>query len=100
MMPSIGYSENSLISTPGIFYPGVLRDVRKSKEPLQPVFEGFINALEAIRDLPGGTNQGQILIKIFSKQNIVEPEFESITIEDNGIGFNTENFERFLTFKD
>lgn len=96
----LSYEENSLISTPGIFYPGVIRDVRKSKAPLQPVFEAFINALEAIRDLPDGTSQGEILIKIFSKGNLVEPEFEYLSVEDNGIGFNEENFDRFLTFKD
>ncbi len=99
-MLSTTYGDNSLISTPGIFYPGVLRDVRKSGEPLRPVFEIFINALEAIRGLPMATKEGRISIKLFSKQNLVEPEFESISIEDNGVGFNNENFDRFLTYKD
>ena len=84
-MPGPAYAKNSFISTPGVFYPGVLRDVKKSKEPLRPVFEAFINALEAVRDLPRETNEGQIVIKLFSKQNLVEPEFDSISIEDNGI---------------
>lgn len=94
------YSDNSLVSTAGVFYPGVLRDLKKSKAPFQPLFEAFINALEAIRDRPERAIPGEIKVKLFFRATLADPEFDYISIEDNGIGFNEENFERFLTFKD
>jgi len=78
----------------------VLRDLKKAKESLKPVFEAFINALEAIRDRPEGSTPGEIKVKLFFTATLADHEFDYISIEDNGIGFNEENFERFLTFKD
>lgn len=91
---------NSFIIGRDIYYPGILKDVRKSPEPFRPVFEVFINALEAIRDRPSKDNKGRIEVRIITTPNLIGHSFHSIEVIDNGVGFDTTNFERFLTFKD
>src|SRR5690606_27848059 len=44
--------------------------------------------------------KGEILIKIYATETTVQStEFSSLSITDNGIGFNDEEFKRFNTFK-
>lgn len=82
---------------------GVLHDIKKSKTSLQPIFEAFTNALEAIKlktNLISGF-QGEIEIVIRANSNLTgNPEFNSLSISDNGVGFDTAEFKRFNTFKD
>ena len=43
------YTENQIITARDLSFVGILHDVKKSKTALQPIFECFTNALEAIK---------------------------------------------------
>lgn len=93
------YEDNSHIATRDLMFLGVLQDIKKSKVALQPIFEAFTNAIEAIK-IRSNTG-GRIEIDIKAVETTVEStEFNSLTITDNGIGFNDKEFQRFNTFKD
>ena len=99
------YQDNQYITPDGLYWPEILRkDVSKSGTTLQPIFEAFTNAIEAIRDKQkiNQNHKGEITIKIFSTDTTVPDNFNfsSISIIDNGIGFNDEQFQRFNTFRD
>lgn len=85
-------------------FSGVLHDVKRSQNSLQPIFEAFTNALEAIKikkiqskDFVNGRINISIYTTELTDQNV---EFKSLTIKDDGIGFNDQEFKRFNTFKD
>jgi hypothetical protein len=82
-----------------IYYPGIIRDIRKSRKSLQPIFEGFTNALESL-DLVD--TEKKITISIYKKRLLEDDniEFYKIVLEDNGNGFNNDNFKRFCRYKD
>ncbi len=97
------YEDNTYIKTNDLMFRGVLNDIKKSRLALQPIFEAFTNAIEAIKDkqkrLP--TYSGKIIVDLFASETTDEKtEFHSLTINDNGIGFNDEQFKRWNTFKD
>lgn len=101
------YQNNTYITTSDLLFEGVLRDIRKSREALQPIYEALTNAFEAIkcRVDKDGTFQfanGFINIIIDAQATIDSnsPEFSSLSIQDNGIGFNDVDFKRFNTYKD
>jgi hypothetical protein len=98
----MAYKDNEYIVAQDLSFIGVLHDIKKSKTALQPIFESFTNAIEAIKikqkSLPD--YKGEILIKINSTETTIgTTEFKSLSITDNGIGFNEEEFKRFNTFK-
>lgn len=85
----------------GIMYEGRIRKIAKSTDKLRPIYEAFTNSYEAIKDL----SEGEIVISIQLNKNLLSEEnkdfeFDNITIEDNGIGFNDEEFTRFLNLDD
>jgi len=96
------YEDNQFIKAQDLLFVGILHDIKRSKFALQPIFECFTNALEAIK-IKQRTNEnykGEIIIKIYSTETtIFSTEFTSLSITDNGIGFNDEEFKRFNTFK-
>lgn len=99
------YQNNHFIIPDGLYWPEILRkDVSKSGTSLQPIFEAFTNSLEAIRDQKKNHKnyEGEIVIKINSTETTIQDcfSFSSLTIIDNGIGFNDEQFQRFNTFRD
>lgn len=99
------YQDNQYIIPDGLYWPEILRkDVSKSGTLLQPIFEAFTNSIEAIRDRQkiDTSHKGEIIIKIYSTETTVKDSFSfsSISIIDNGIGFNDEQFQRFNTFRD
>lgn len=98
----MSYKDNQFIIAQDLSFVGVLYDIKKSKTSLQPVYECFTNALEAIK-IKQKTNpnfKGEISLKIKASETTVQStEFNSLTITDNGIGFNEEEFKRFNTFK-
>ena len=97
------HSENTFISTQDLMFIGVLNDIKKSKLHLQPIFEAFTNAIEAIKIKSKLETdfKGEITLKINSSENLTQNiEFNNIIIEDNGVGFNDGEFKRFNTFKD
>ena len=97
------YQDNQYIKAQDLSFSGILHDIRKSKIALQPVFEAFTNALEAIKIRQKGekTYKGKIVLKLFKGETFVNDvfQFERLSITDNGIGFNEEEFKRFNTFK-
>jgi hypothetical protein len=96
-------SDQSFVTGEGLLYRGVLRNVKRSKTSLQPLFEAFTNALEAIRikTVRDGDFQGKIKIDIYTTQNTDNTlTFSKLVIQDNGIGFNEEEFIRFNTYQD
>ena len=97
------FENNTYISGDGVYYEGVIRDVKRSKISLQPVYEAFTNSLEAIR-IKENQNidfKGKIEIKIYSTQNTDQSyTFSKLQISDNGVGFDDKEFKRFNTYKD
>lgn len=96
-------TKETLIVSNDIFYPGILNDIPKSKETLQPVYEAFTNSFESLKALPaGGMAKGEITISIFLNPGTTPEDFifDKIVIEDNGAGFNELNFDRFNRYKD
>lgn len=96
-------TESFYVVTNDLKFAGVLHDIKKSQRALQPIFEAFTNSIEAIKikinNYPD--YEGEISITIKIRNNLASlPEFESITVKDNGIGFNDEEFKRFNTYKD
>ena len=96
------YKDNDYITAQDSSFVGVLDDIKKSKTALQPIFESFTNALEAVKikqkSLPN--HEGDILIEIHASETTIETtEFKKLSIYDNGIGFNEEEFKRFNTYK-
>jgi hypothetical protein len=93
---SLGYQK-----AVGIKYDGRIQKIAKSKDRLRPIYEAFINSFEAIKNI----SEGKIVIsiqvnKILFSEKKEDWEFDNITIEDNGIGFNDEEFSRFLSLDD
>lgn len=98
------FKDNSFIIADGISYAGVLRDInKKHSNPWQPIFEGLTNSLEAIK-IRKETDDftGKIIIKFYSDTILFNENFSfnNVIIEDNGIGFNNEQFKRFCIYKD
>lgn len=85
----------------GISYIGRIQKITPSPDKLRPIYEAFTNAYDAIKT----STDGKIVIQIQLKKNLYSAEdekfeFENITVEDNGIGFNDEEFTRFLNLDD
>lgn len=98
----MSYKDNQFIIAQDLSFVGVLHDIKKSKTALQPIFECFTNALEAIKikQNTAKSHEGEITIRINASETTVQStELNSISISDNGIGFNDEEFKRFNTFK-
>ncbi len=85
---------------------GKIRNLRHFKsEALLPVFEAVVNSIQAIEEA-GNLSQGVISVKV--KRDLRQgnlrfddddslPPITGYEIEDNGIGFNDDNFESFET---
>jgi len=89
----------------GIKYKGRTQKIAKSTDKLRPIYEAFTNSFEAINALNRNLSESKITIGIHFLKNLYtennkDLEFDSITIEDNGVGFNSEEFERFLNLDD
>jgi hypothetical protein len=96
------YQDNQYIKAQDLSFVGVLQDIKKSKSAMQPVFECFTNALEAIKikQQVNTDYKGEIIVKLFAVETTVQStEFSALSITDNGIGFNDVEFKRFNTFK-
>lgn len=97
------YQDNYFITARDLSFSGILHDIKKSKTALQPIFEAFTNALEAIKLKSQNVDdyEGKIEISIYATENTIQTyDFNSISITDNGIGFTDVDFARFNTFKD
>ena len=98
------FKDNTYIKADGISYVGVLKDInKKHTNPWQPIFEAFTNSFEAIKIRKNVDNfQGKIIIKFYSDTTLFNENFSfnNIILEDNGIGFNNTEFNRFCIYKD
>ncbi|GIQ57954.1 hypothetical protein Flavo103_10900 [Flavobacterium collinsii] len=99
------YKEGEFIKVIGVFLPTLLKEIKKHENPIQSFFEAFTNSLESIKinkkDRGIQEVNSTISLNMYFKKNILaENEFEKFSIEDDGIGFNDEQFRRFTTLKD
>ena len=100
--------KKGFITATGINYSGTLPKIKKSPNHFQPINEAITNALEAIKLLKEKyktDNKGEIFIKLFLSSNLLSSEddtynFNEIVIEDNGLGFENTEFERFVALND
>ncbi|NVO10503.1 MAG: ATP-binding protein [Bacteroidales bacterium] len=95
--------KNTYLSATGIKYSGRLHKIKKSDDKLQPIFEAFTNSFEAIL-LSKKNKQSNSLDEIILKFHFTSFDkflnFQTFSIEDTGIGFNDENFDRIFNFDD
>ena len=95
------------LSAKYVSYEGILKHFKISDIHLQPLFEAFTNSLEAIKLLKirrGINLKGKIIVRYHIQKNLlpdVNPhEFLRLEVEDNGIGFDDEEFERLKALND
>lgn len=95
---------SKFVTYQGLKWSGILKGISKSQNPFQPLFEAFTNSLESIRmrQLTGEIFQPYITIILNYNSNLEAEgtDLYSINVIDNGIGFDSENFNRLKTFKD
>ncbi len=97
-------TEPEFLTARDLSFNGILHDVKKSGTSLSPIFESFTNSLEAIKTKRRQNTmfeKGRITLTIDTEElTDKSTEFKSLSISDNGIGFNKIEFTRFNTFKD
>jgi hypothetical protein len=85
-------------------WKGVIKSVYKSGNKLQPIFEALTNSFESIelRKREDDSFEPYIRIELHYGKNLNDERdnMYEIVIEDNGIGFDDNNFRRLLIFKD
>jgi hypothetical protein len=83
-------------------FSGLMDSIKKSKYPLAPVYEAITNSLEAIFQKIYQENESPEITVIFDFTGLLEKEatFSSVTVLDNGVGFNDDNYKRFQTLLD
>jgi len=103
-MKNTGY-----ISAESIYYETTLQGLKKSRTPLQPIYEAFTNSLESIKILKDRHHiegNGTITVHLFkqdAKQISSEKEeydIDRIEIIDTGVGFEDEEFNRLIALND
>lgn len=99
------YKENEFIKVVGVFLPTILKEIKKHENPIQSFFEAFTNSLESIKINKQKKDINEVDSSIslniyFTKNMLSENVFQKFIIEDDGIGFNNEQFTRFATLKD
>jgi len=75
------------------------------KTEYDPLFEAVSNSIQAIEDLKGSASKGQIVISLNRESTQTSLDFDDdkvqpitdIKIEDDGIGFDENNFKSFIT---
>lgn len=89
-------------TTPRLSLDGMLDFIPRSRRPLAPVFEAVSNSLEAIAERQQKISEpGRIILRLYYTGLLDEERsLERIEIEDNGVGFDQDNYERFGTFLD
>lgn len=95
------FTDNTFMTKDGVYYPQIIREVKKSPNPLQPIYEAFTNSLESIESIKSTNYKGKITLRCYFSKDLYEGlEFDKIIIQDNGKGFDDTEFNRFLIFKD
>ena len=47
----MNFTDNTFMTKDGVYYPQIIREVKKSPHPLQPIYESFTNSLESIESI-------------------------------------------------
>lgn len=83
------------------YIPGIVDNIKSDSTPYSPIIEAITNAIDAINE--SGQTNGLISIDI-ERENILQdkdtdelPDILSVTIRDNGVGFNDKNRDSFDT---
>lgn len=96
------------ITAVGIYYPNEISTIKKKKDSvLQPIFEAFTNAWEAIVEkytINHMTN-GRLSVNVYLRSDVYSKDdktynFEKITVFDNGIGLNNNSYNRLVNLRD
>lgn len=98
----------TFIKATGIWYRNEINTIKKKADvPLQPVFEAFMNAWEAILDRFSEEHfkNGSIKIKVYYLKNLFSKEngghdFEKIVVSDNGVGLDHNSYQRLINLRD
>ncbi len=98
----------TFIKATGIWYRNEINTIKKKTDvPLQPIFEAFMNAWEAILDRFSKEHfkNGSIKIKVYYLQNLFSKEngghdFEKIVVSDNGVGLDYNSYQRLINLRD
>ncbi|MDE5574623.1 MAG: hypothetical protein K2I87_02795 [Bacteroidales bacterium] len=96
------------IKAVGIWYANELPTIKKKKDAvLQPIFEAFTNAWEAIVEkyTIGHITNGRLSVNVYLQSDIYSKDdktynFDKITVFDNGIGLNNNSYTRLLNLRD
>jgi len=85
-----------------LYYERAIKSIKKSEVKLKPIFEAFTNSLESLFDPKQAISNPRIMIGLYHNKTLVNDryDFEEIVIEDNGYGFNEDNFNRFKIWCD
>lgn len=91
----------------GLLYNSILSDIRKSRNVLQPLYEAITNSLESFMILNKQLNKIQLddytlTLRLYKRKGHTDNFlfFQKLVVEDNGVGFDTENFERLTRYRD
>lgn len=92
----------------GIRYANELPTIRKKKDtPLQPIYEAFTNAWEAICEkyTDKHLDMGTITLELYCVSNATSSEngifdFDKLCVVDNGVGLNDASYERLINLRD
>jgi len=90
------------IKNPSMNLSGAMETIKRSNNPLTPLFEAITNSLESIAQrkfLEGEIHEIDVILHFTGLINEVKQLIE-IEIIDNGSGFTEENFSRFVEFFD
>ena len=93
--------ENDYIHGQGVYYAGELKSIKKSPDELQGLWEAITNSFESVAEK--GYSDNYIAIRfIFTERALCKDlyNFCRLEVEDNGVGFDDINFERFIQLKD
>lgn len=98
----------TFIKATGIWYRNEINTIKKKADvPLQPIFEAFMNAWEAILDrfTKEHFKNGSIEIVFHCSKNLLSSEtgghdFEKIVVGDNGIGLDNSSYQRLINLRD
>ncbi len=79
---------------------GTIDNIRSKSNVYTPVIESIVNSIQSITDKKGENGKIEVILhreKILQFENQI-PNIKSISIRDNGIGFDQKNRDSFDTF--
>lgn len=83
------------------YIPGIVSSIKSESTPYYPVIEAITNSVDAIAKT--GRTDGRIDITV-ERRNVLPgthgedlPDIVSVTVTDNGVGFNNDNLKSFDT---